>query len=71
MCDVQSRNQTIAIHILSDTSRNKDNRTIKFVQLTANNFRNIFLEKSFRKRGEETIPKHFSKKIKLTISLLQ
>ena len=36
--------RTIAIHILPNTSRSKDNRAIKFGQLIEYNMRNIFLE---------------------------
>ena len=42
---------------------------MKFGQLIEYNMRNIFVEKSYRKSGEETIPGPFSKKSKLTISL--
>ena len=35
------------------------------------NMRNIFLEKSYLKCGRETIPRPFSKKLKLSISLDQ
>ena len=44
---------------------------MKFGQLTEYNMRNIFLEKSCRKCGRETIPRPFSKKSKLGISLDQ
>ena len=63
--------QTIAIHILPYISRSKDNQTVKFGQLIEYNMRNIFLEKSYTKCGGETIPKPFSKKSKLSISLDQ
>ena len=33
--------------------------------------RNIFLEKSYTKRGEETSPRPFSEKLKLSLSLGQ
>ena len=33
------------------------NQTIKVGQLIENNMRNIFLEKSYTKYGEETIPR--------------
>ena len=36
--------RTIAIHILPNTSRSKDNRAIKFGQLIEYNMRTIFLE---------------------------
>ena len=31
--------------------------------------KNIFLEKSYTKHGDETIPRPFSKKLKISISL--
>ena len=40
-------------------------------QLIEYNLRNIFLEKSNKKCGGETIPRPFSKKLKLNISLDQ
>ena len=52
-----------------DISRRKGNQTMKFGQLIAYNMRNIFLENSYTKCCEETIPKLFSKKLKLSISL--
>ena len=42
---------------------------MKFCQLIEYNIRNIFLNKSYRKYGAEPIPKPFSKKSKLSISL--
>ena len=56
--------QTIAIHILFNISRSKDNQTMKFGQLIKYNMKNIFIEKSytkFAKCGGETIPWPFSK----------
>ena len=44
---------------------------MKFGQLTEQNMSNIFLEKPYTKCGEETIPRSFSKKSKLSISLDQ
>ena len=44
---------------------------MKFGQLIEYNLRNIFLEKSYTKCGGETIPRPFSKKSKLSISLDQ
>ena len=44
---------------------------MKFGQLIECNMRNIFLEKSYTKCGGETIPRPFSKKSKLSISLDQ
>ena len=47
----------------------KGNQTMKLGQLIKCNIKNIFLEKSFTKCGGETIPRPFSEKIKLGISL--
>ena len=44
---------------------------MKFGQLNECNMRNVFLEKPYTKCGEETSPKPFSEKLKLTISLDQ
>ena len=44
---------------------------MKFDELIEDNIRNIFAEKSYAKCGEETIPKHFPEKSKLSISLDQ
>ena len=64
-----SGSQTIAIHIL--TKRSKDNQAMKTGHLLEYNLRNIFLEKSYTKWGGETIPREFSEKSKLSISLDQ
>ena len=40
-------------------------------KLIVYSFRNIFLEKSYTKWGRKTIPRPFSKKFKLSISLDQ
>ena len=58
-------------HILSNISRSKGNQTMKFGRLIEYNMRKIFLEKSHSKWGGETIPRPFSKKSKLSISLDQ
>ena len=42
---------------------------MKFGQLLGYNMRKIYLEKPYAKFGGETIPKAFSKKLKLSISL--
>ena len=63
--------QAIAIHILPNISRSKDIQTVKFGQLILYNIRNIFFEKSYTKCGRETIPRPFSKKSNLRISLDQ
>ena len=44
---------------------------MKFGQLIEYNMRNIFLEKWYSKSGEDTIPRAFSKKAKLKISVDQ
>ena len=67
----QHGNQTIAIHTLPYISRIKSNQTVKFGQLIEYDMRNTFLEKSYAKCGGETIPRPFSKKPKLSISLDQ
>ena len=50
------------MHILTNIARSKGNQAMKFGQLIEYNPRNIFLEKSYKKRGGDTIPKPFSKK---------
>ena len=55
--------QNISVDILTNISRSKGNQTFKFGQITEYNMRNIFLE--------ETIPRPFTKKSKLSISLDQ
>ena len=44
---------------------------MKFGQIMEYNMRNIFIEKSYTKCGEETIPRPFSKISKLRLSLDQ
>ena len=46
--------QTIAIHILPNTSQSKGNQAIKFGQLIEYKTRNINLQKLCRKWGRET-----------------
>ena len=65
----QPGEQTIAVHILPNTSRSKDNQTIKFGQIVEYTMRKTFFEK--HTCGGETIPSPFSKKSKLSISLDQ
>ena len=62
--------QTITLHILL-ISRSKGSQTMKFGRLIEYNKRNIFLEKSYTKCVKEAIPRPFSKKSKLSISLDQ
>ena len=63
--------QAIVIHILTNISRIKGNKTMKFGQLIEYNMRKIFVTKIIHKSGGETIPRLFSKKSKLGISLDQ
>ena len=67
----QPGQQTIAINILANISRRKNNQKMKFSQVIECNMRTVFLEKSFSKCGEETISRPFSKKSKLSLSLDQ
>ena len=67
----QPGKQRTAIHTLSNISRSKGNQAMKFGKLIEYNMRNIFLENSYTKCGRETIPRPFSKKSKLGISLDQ
>ena len=62
----QPGSQIIAIHILVHI---KDNKTMKFGQLTEYNMRNNFIEKPYMKCSGETIPRLFPKISKLNISL--
>ena len=55
----QPGKQIIAIHILPNISRSKNNQTMKYGQLIDCNMKNIFLEKSFAKCGGETILRPF------------
>ena len=59
------RRQTTAIHILPNTSRRKDNQALKSGQLIKYNTISIFLEKPYTICGVETMPRPFSKKIKI------
>ena len=67
----QPGSQTVAMHILINISRSKNNQTIKYGKLIEYNMRNNFLEKSYTKCGGETILRPFSKKSKLSISFNQ
>ena len=44
---------------------------MKLGQLIDHSIRSIFLEKSYRKCGRETVPRPFSKNSKLSMSLYQ
>ena len=59
------------MHILPNILRSKNNQTMKVGQLIEYNMENIFLKKSYTKCGEETSPRPFSEKLKLSISLDQ
>ena len=59
------------IHVLPNISRGKGNQKIKFGQLIEYIIRNVFLKKYYTKCGGKTIPRPFSKKLKLSISLNQ
>ena len=63
--------QKIAIQVLPNISRSKGNQTMKFGQLIEYNMTKKFLQKSYTKRGGESIPRSFSKKSKFSISLDQ
>ena len=67
----QPGKQAIAIYILPNTSRIKAKQTMTCGQLKEHYIRNIFLEKLYTKCCGETIPRSFSKKSKLNISLDQ
>ena len=67
----QPGTKTIAMHTLPNISRSKGNQAMKFGQLTGYNMRNILFEKSFTKYGGENIPRPFSKKSELSVSLDQ
>ena len=59
----------IVIHISPNISRSKGNQAMKFSWLIEYNMRNIFLENSFTKCDAETVPRSFSKKLKLSIAI--
>ena len=61
--------QTIVIHILPNILRSKGNQTMKFGQLIEYNMKNFLLGKLYSKYGGEFSPRHFSGKLKLSISL--
>ena len=63
--------ETTAIHMLINISRSKCNQRMKFGLLIEYNIRHIFLEKLYTTCGGKAIPRHFSKKSKLSISLDQ
>ena len=66
----QPGQQTIAIHILPNITRSKGNQEMKFGQLIEYNMK-FSVEKSYTECAGETIPRHLSKKSKLSLSLDQ
>ena len=67
----QPGKQLIAMHILPSISRSKEDQTMSCGQLIEYNMINTFLESSYTKFGGESIPRSFSKTLKLSISLEQ
>ena len=65
----QTGKQIITMYVLPNISRGTGNQTMKFSQLIEYNMRNIFLEQSYIKCDQETLPRPFRKKLKLSISL--
>ena len=61
--------EAIAMYTLPNISRCKGNQEIKFWSVIEHNIRNIFLEKTYTKCDGEIIPRPYSKKSKLSISL--
>ena len=59
------------MYMLLNISRRKGNQTMKLGQLREYNMRNKLLEKLYTKCGGEDIPRPYSKKSKLSISLDQ
>ena len=59
------------MHILTNMSKSKVNQAMEFDQLIEYKMRSIFLEKLYTKCRGENIPRPFSKKLKLGISLDQ
>ena len=56
---------------MTNISKSKNNQEMKPGQLIEYNLWSIFLEKPYKKYNGETIPRPFSKKSKLSISLNQ
>ena len=67
----QTRKQVITIQILPNISRSKVNQRTKLCQRIKHTMRNIFLKNPYTNCGGETIPRPFSKKFKIRISLDQ
>ena len=58
--------QTIAIHILSNMWRSKENHTINYGKLIEYNMKNIFLGKSYPECDGETAPRPWSEKLNIS-----
>ena len=58
----QPGNQTIAIHILPNVSRNKGSHTMKFGQVIEYNMKTFFFKKNTQNEVEKTFPDPFLKK---------
>ena len=67
----QPSQQLIVINTLLYISRSNGNQTMKLGQLIEYNLKNILLEKSQTKCFEESIPRSFSGKLKVSMSLDQ
>ena len=57
--------------MLPNISRSKGNQAMKVGQLIEYNMRNIFVKTSYTKCDGEISPRHFFKKLKLSMSLYQ
>ena len=57
--------------LLTNISKSKRNQVMKFGQLIECIMRKISLEESYTKCGGETIPRPFSEKLKVSVSLDQ
>ena len=69
----QPGKQAIAMQILPNISRRQGNQTMKFGQLIVYNMKNIFLENLTKRENliKKTVPRHFFKNSRLSISLDQ
>ena len=67
----QPGKQTTAIQTLPNISRIKGNQTMKFGGLIEYDMKSTLFKESYAKCNGETIPRSFSKKPKLSISLDQ
>ena len=67
----QPGKSTIGTDMLPNISRSKENQKMKFSQLIEYKMSKISFEKSYAKCGGKSIPRPFSKKSKLGMSLDQ